>query len=61
MLICRRLYDKSAENVVAVFPFIVLKLDTCKIELTEFQLVEPSPPDIKIKDDGINPFVGVLA
>ena len=61
MLICIRLFDKSAYNVVPVFPFIAVKDDSLTKELTEFQLVDPSPPEIKRKEDGIKAFVGVLA
>jgi hypothetical protein len=43
VLILSRLFDKSAEYVVAVFPCTVLNDETGKIELTEFQRVPPSP------------------
>ena len=47
--------------MVAVFPFSVLKEETSMMELTEFHEVLPSPPDIRIWEDGMNWFVGVLA
>ena len=52
---------RSAEKVEGEFPLSVLNEETSMMELTEFQEVEPSPPDIRIWDDGIKPFVGVLA
>jgi hypothetical protein len=40
---------------------MVLKEETSITELTEFHWVEPSPFDIRTKEEGMNPFVGVLA
>jgi hypothetical protein len=61
VLIRRRELYRSAEKVEGEFPLSVLNEETSMMELTEFQEVEPSPPDIRIWDDGIKPFVGVLA
>jgi hypothetical protein len=43
-----------------VFPFIEV-YDKLTKELTEFQYVDPSPPEIRTKEEGIKAFVGVRA
>ena len=61
VLINRRLWLKSAEYVDVEFPCTVLKDEISTIVLTEFHWVEPFPFEIKMNEEGMNPFWGDLA
>ena len=61
VLILRMLNDTSAFKYTGVFPWIMLKDEISKIELTGPQRVSPFPLEIKIWEDGMKVFCGVLA